>query len=36
MCKECYEKWYEKAVNHAGDREYEERVFKRISKLLSL
>lgn len=36
MCKECYEKWYEKAVNCAEDREYEERVFNRISQQLGL
>lgn len=36
MDKECYEEWYREAVNYPEDREYEERSFQRVAKLLNL
>lgn len=36
MCKDCYEEWYKDAVNYPEDRQYEERTFRRVAKLLNL
>lgn len=36
MCKDCYEEWYKDAVNYPEDRQYEERAFRRVAKLLNL
>lgn len=36
MDKECYEEWYKDAINYPEDRQYEERSFQRVAKLLGL
>ena len=36
MDKKCYEEWYKDAINYPEDREYEERAFQRIAKLLNI
>lgn len=36
LCKKCYEEWYKDAENYAEDREYEERTFKLLSRLLNI
>ena len=36
MDKECYEEWCKDAINYHEDREYEERAFQRIAKLLNI
>jgi hypothetical protein len=34
MCKECYEEWLEGATHYPEDMNYEDRVYRRVTKAL--